>query len=384
MKGAPPRHPYVTLRLETPVIYFYPPKSQATPLTLNVEVQFHGGWLTQFYPQAEPDAPGLKQKQFDFGPIDRNTIGRLTWTNLKVGAAGQPPPTDEPVWLTPRNVHASTITTPEGESEKYLFYRGVGNIRSPLAVVSDVKGDVLTIRACCEEVLAPGEKQPIAHLWLVHIQPDGLTAFRALDRIQIDGDHPGDVVAKIKSSFSNADYKAENLSQLQQAMHAALMDEGLFDEEATAMLQTWQKSYFRSGGLRLFYTVPRAWVDHYLPLTISRAAEIKRVMIARTELFSPEQQILLKRLAHGPVTDSAWLSKLHDSPNVRKFLQGRSDFGNLGTPIPQDYQTYLDLGRFRNALVLHEQACYPTPALNQFIAGYCLEQFQPPIPKSSQ
>src|SRR5688500_700312 len=25
-KGAPQRHPYVTVRLETPVIYFYPPK----------------------------------------------------------------------------------------------------------------------------------------------------------------------------------------------------------------------------------------------------------------------------------------------------------------------------------------------------------------------
>ena len=46
--------------------------------------------------------------------------------------------------------------------------------------------------------------------------------------------------------------------------------------------------------------------------------------------------------------------------------------------IPADYQTYLELGRFRNALVLYEQTRKPTPALNQFIAGYGLAAFKPP------
>ena len=57
-KGAPERHPYVTLRLETPVVYFYPPAGQTEPLSLDVHVDLHGGWLTQFYPQAEAIAPG--------------------------------------------------------------------------------------------------------------------------------------------------------------------------------------------------------------------------------------------------------------------------------------------------------------------------------------
>src|SRR5688572_2350117 len=45
-KGAPQRHPYVNVRLETPVIYFYPPKSQRGPMQVDVDVLFRGGWLT--------------------------------------------------------------------------------------------------------------------------------------------------------------------------------------------------------------------------------------------------------------------------------------------------------------------------------------------------
>ena len=59
MKGAPERHPYVTLRLETPVIYFHLPQD-AAPMKLDVDVALRGGWLTQFYPNADADAPGLK------------------------------------------------------------------------------------------------------------------------------------------------------------------------------------------------------------------------------------------------------------------------------------------------------------------------------------
>ncbi|MCH7541065.1 MAG: hypothetical protein IH999_11835 [Proteobacteria bacterium] len=44
-KAAPRRHPRVTMRLETPVIYFYPPKDQPLPMTLDVNVQFRGGDL---------------------------------------------------------------------------------------------------------------------------------------------------------------------------------------------------------------------------------------------------------------------------------------------------------------------------------------------------
>src|SRR2546426_8046537 len=84
-KGAPSCHPDVTMRLETPVIYFHPPKSQRAPRTVDVDVRFRGGWLTQFYPEPNTAvAPGVKTWP-RFGHLDGGTVGVLYWRALKVG-----------------------------------------------------------------------------------------------------------------------------------------------------------------------------------------------------------------------------------------------------------------------------------------------------------
>jgi len=375
-KGLEAKHPYVTLRLETPVLYFHPPKSQTTPINLEVNVEFKGGWLSQYYPMAQSDLPSkITTAEFARLPLDRRTSSKLTWANLCVGTDAGGPETDQTVWLAPRNVAAANVTTPEGESEKYLFYRGVGNIDSPLSVTSDVQRGTLSLHSRFQNVLAAGQSAIIRQLWLVKIKPDGSAAWRTADSIGVTGD-PNRVAATIKADFAKSDFSRDNLESLKQSMHKALMADGLFDDEATAMLATWQQSYFASGGYRLFYVVPRSWTEHYLPLSISQPAQITRVMIGRTELVSPEQQQLLKRLAVGTVSNPEWMLKITDSPNARKFWSGRSDFGDLGVAIPQDYQLYLDLGRFRNALILHEQAKLKSPSLAKFIETYDLKPFQ--------
>src|SRR4051812_40867713 len=58
-KGIQSCHLDVTMRLETPVIYFRPPAAQKQTGIANVTVKFRGGWLTEYYPNAEPSAPGL-------------------------------------------------------------------------------------------------------------------------------------------------------------------------------------------------------------------------------------------------------------------------------------------------------------------------------------
>src|SRR5947207_11842559 len=52
-------HPDITMRLETPVIYFHPSKEMKLPFAVDVDVQFRNGWLTQFYPDAKVGASGL-------------------------------------------------------------------------------------------------------------------------------------------------------------------------------------------------------------------------------------------------------------------------------------------------------------------------------------
>ncbi|HKD35881.1 MAG TPA: hypothetical protein VKB78_03745, partial [Pirellulales bacterium] len=168
-KGAPARHPFVTLRLETPVIYFHPPKHSKGPIALDVDVAMHGGWLTEFYPQATPEAPGLKEGRFDFGPITSSTIGRLSWHGLTVGTSESGPETAANVWLAPRNVQAASVKAAGGEAEKYLFYRGVGNFAAPLSVSTDQAHDRLEIRGRFNEVLNPSDSARIGRIWLVHV-----------------------------------------------------------------------------------------------------------------------------------------------------------------------------------------------------------------------
>jgi hypothetical protein len=116
------------MRLETPVIYFHLPSGAASPLTASIKVAFRGGWLTQFYPAAE--TAGFAPKD----TLTEATTGTLTWNDLKIGVGAKGPETSERVWTAPRDVQAASVTTPSGESEQFLFYRGVGHLACPVQV----------------------------------------------------------------------------------------------------------------------------------------------------------------------------------------------------------------------------------------------------------
>jgi hypothetical protein len=376
-KGAPRHHPLVTMRLETPVIYFYPPAGAKLPLELDVSVKFRGGWLTEFYPEAHAEAPGIKQGQFEFDQLTIQTVGSLTWPDLRVGTEGVGPETDEHVWLAPRKVQAACVTAGSGESEKYLFYRGVGRQAAPLRSQLDRQQGRVSFAANFEAVLKAGETAATGPLWLVHVRQDGRSAFRTLETVPLSAD-PKQRIAEGSYRFAGDEYRADGRERLEAAMHTALVAEGLFADEATALLSTWQRAYFASPGLRVFYLVPRQWTDHYLPLTISGEARIERVMVGRLELISDQQRELLSKLATSDITPGDWVDSIAASPARDQFIAGRTSFEDLGVKIPADYQHYLDLGRFRNALVTHEERVRPTKSLTTFIDTYHLHQFRLP------
>jgi hypothetical protein len=377
-KGAPRNHPAVTLRLETPVIYFYPPAGQREPLRIDVSVRFRGGWLTEFYPEAHAETARLKSGGFDFSSLTEASTSSLAWNDLQVGTDGVGPKTDEHVWLAPRKVQAANVTNAEGDSERYLFYRGVGHLHAPLRADLDRNSGQITLRANFSEVLTGQDKARIPQLWLVEVKHDGSSAFRTLD----GGDATADASAKLASAsyrFEPGEFSPANRQRLEAQIHAALVADGLFPDEATALLSTWQRAYFTSPGLRVFYLVPRVWTDHYLPLSLSRDATLDRVMMGRLELIGDEQRSLLDRLSKTANSDGKWVDLIPDSPARERFMSGHSDFGDLGVPIPDDYQIYLRLGRFRNALVAHQERIAPTPNLSKFIDTYALHPFR--IPK---
>lgn len=130
-QGAPRCHPGVTLRLETPVLYFYPHSAFRSEQLIEVEASFPSGWLTEFFPFAAADVPGFPDT------LNAATRGSLKWSDLRLSQPGSPklPQTSERVWLAPRKVQSAVVTTANGEeAEKYLFYRGVAHLDAPLAV----------------------------------------------------------------------------------------------------------------------------------------------------------------------------------------------------------------------------------------------------------
>jgi hypothetical protein len=361
------------MRLETPVIYFYPPRGVSLPQTIDVDVKFRGGWLTEYYPKAEAAAPGLRSGSFKFGGLTPKTVGSLSWKGLRVGAAGTFPNTDEAVWTTPRKVASQPVTTKSGESEQYLFYRGVGNIRAPLRVKTDRKQNLLRIYSNFDELQA-NSSVAMEGAWLAHIRSDHKVAFRNITLDAVSS-RPTNMLSEVNATFSETEYAPQNLQSLKGEMHRALVGDGLFEDEATAMLDTWQRAYFKSPGLRLFFLVPRAWTDHYLPLELSRDADVARVMMGRIELVTEDQRALLKQIAKGPVSSNKWISEIPKSDTRTKFLAGRDVSGNLGVEIPQDFQMYLKLGRFRNALIVDEAKQHPTKMLTAFISNYGLRPY---------
>jgi hypothetical protein len=365
-QGAPQCHPDVTMRLETPVIYFHPNPSAKLPLSVDVEVAFKSGWLSEYYPAAEVEAPGV-QGEMTFGPIRADTVGKLRWKKLQVGTNANGPKTSSPVWLAPRAVLSSGVTTTNGEHEQFLFYRGVGHVDSPLRVSQNQAAQSLVITADFSELPEKRKSLAIRPLWITEIRADKSCAFRELPGFEISNHSKPHVVATTSDRFPDSEFRIDNILKLSASMRAALIEDGLFPDEADALLNTWKLSYFESPGMRLFYLVPRAWTDQVLPMRLSADAELVRTMVGRVEIVTPNQRRLLHQIASGPASNPAWARPGLTTPQ----------------PAPEDFRAYEKLGRFRNALVLEELKRRPSKELQKFIDGYGLEGYRPQQPEAA-
>jgi hypothetical protein len=282
-------------------------------------------------------------------------------------------------------VNAAPVRAGNGESEKFLFYRGVAHVNAPLAVNSDANARQVMLSSQLPPELARNRNLKLKSLWLVHIRQDGQVAFRDIPPITLRGD--GTILARASTDFGFWDYSRGNRETLKASLHTALVGEGLFADEAQALLNTWELSYFKSSGWRIFFLVPRDWTDFYLPLHISTPSEITRVMVGRIELVSGEQKKALQQLASLSedrikaealtLRESFYSKEALSSPENRAVFQGRRPLAALPLRIPESYALYLKLGRFRDALLLDEQRNHPAKSLETFIHSYGLEPHDP-------
>jgi hypothetical protein len=255
----------VNEKLETPVIYFYSDDAQK----VSVDVRFPGGVISEWYPNASSFSPEL-------GSIQSLANGRMSWevqlsndkTPLKV-----PPVAPSSIWAPARKVGSNYLSTPAGENEKFIFYRGLGKFSVPI----EVRAQAGLVH------VTNGSKQAIPAAFLIRY--DGQQGFvHSLGQIRAGATRSTEISDK---PLDETPYLAEISRHLKDALIAS----GLYADEAQAMIDTWSRSYFKTPGTRILYVLPRAWTDSLLPLTLKPApSSLVRTLVGRIEVMSVDEE----------------------------------------------------------------------------------------------
>jgi hypothetical protein len=101
------------------------------------------------------------------------------------------------------------------------------------------------------------------------------------------------------------------------------------------MLKTWQDSWFEEG-MRLFYIVPRPFIDSRLRLKITpRPAQLVRVSVGRIELLSPwTREMIEAASSNGDVASLAKFDRFLD-PFLDQIRNENSSF--ILSPAADEY-----------------------------------------------
>lgn len=108
---------------------------------------------------------------------------------------------------------------------------------------------------------------------------------------------------------------------------SARVRQGLCGDEAHAMVETWRESWFEEGS-RVFYIVPRAFVDAKLPTTIHpQPVQTVRVFVGRLEIVTPatEREVAQAMIAQDGATLEKYKRFLE--PMMRVVCEKESNAG---------------------------------------------------------
>jgi hypothetical protein len=279
-------------KMETPVTYFYTDK----PMTVSVKVDMPRGILTHWFPMVRSFGPDLSVKatSHDKGSfLNWNKVELIPHTpNLTINAGTQVPtlwrvkPDD--TWRFARETDSALVRVfsrneqnwSEHDYEKFLFYRGLGTADTPLEVHSSGPDEQLKL------TLHNRSKHGLQGLFAIRVEGKEI-CFAPLKDLAGNATR----AEAIEQLFTEKLPLEEGMPHVKQAVADALIRAGLFEKEAWAMVNSWEKGYFRTDGIRLLYVLPRESVDALIPIEIKPAPEkLVRVMVGRTEVLTPAQE----------------------------------------------------------------------------------------------
>jgi hypothetical protein len=263
-----------TVRMETPVLYFYTPRETS----VSVNVSFAKGFITEWYPHAS----AVEQD---------DSAGRIRWNEVHLlpgSHAAFPSSPGDNHYYAARNTAATPVRVkaPGGDQdEKFLFYRGVSGVAMPIAARLTPDGKVVVQNLGTDEI--PG-------VMLIESR-GGKLGYRVAGAVRnqavVD---PPVLTASPDAVFHD--------------LEAILIARGLYVDEARAMIATWRNSWFEEGS-RLLYIMPAQAVSAILPLGVRPApASTVRVFVGRLELVTPATE---KAVADAFAA--------HDQPVLEKY-----------------------------------------------------------------
>lgn len=314
---------HVTRKMETPVIYFY--SSQG--LRERVRVGFDRGLLTQWFPVT--DLLGPPEHDRASGPLDMSKVEKsfLEW-DVEVLPPGQGLDTVPSVqagepWSFQRLPDSNVLRTVARraprigpvESEKFLFYRGLGTFDLPIRARVQSDGRL---------AISNSGKEPLHGLFVIQVK-NGHGSFIEAPIVPagtqaVEVSTPMSVAAPSVAAPS-VDAMVERLIP---ALEAKLVAAGLYPKEAEAMARTWERSYFRSEGLRVLYLVPESLTNAILPLAIDPAPKsIVRVLVGRLECITRETEAEVERALRdrGSKDESVRRAAMERLDRLGRFLE---------------------------------------------------------------
>lgn len=289
-----------SVRMETPVLYFYPEKA----MDIRVTASFPSGRITEVFPPSSysfnkaedalwrgtllpPDAPEKSRIPTATGAKGRHYAAARAvpdaWLFSQIIPGSKVAPTAKP----PAKPVADPI-------DHFIFYRGAGN------------ADAFPIRAVEQE--SPGTyqltnfyRETIPKLFALRVV-DGKSSWTTIEQLARIGYDKKTKKAtnQMALNFPEATSGVKEVAaELRDAMVASLHAEGLTKAEAKAMVATWDDLWFTDPGTRILAVLPQSFADEMVPLKISpEPTKIERVFVARLELISKAQeQVLTKVLA---------------------------------------------------------------------------------------
>lgn len=267
-----------TVKLQNPALYVHGEDPDVAEL--NVGVSWAAGVLTASWPPFATESPAV-------GALAALADGSASWTvQVDTPDATLEAVAFDSLWTWMRTVSALTLADDADAAERFLFFGGVGRMTLPVTIAAHPDTP-----EWLRVVPETADADPIPAAWYVYVHDGGGLVY---ELGPLDG--PQDFFqAPTPKEIDGFIFVQDAVAK----MEAALVERGLYEDEAAALVATWSHNVFATHGRRLLFIMPPSVVDAALPVSITpEPAARERVYIGRVELLLPNDEAeLLETLA---------------------------------------------------------------------------------------